>query len=737
MNTREYEIFVVGSLLRSAEAQEKLYVSHWNGRYDYTLRSPQDFAFSLKSDNPYVVTLELHVKGAEENIDVPPPPDVGTDVLIRDGDHEFSGFIQAVDDDNVVSMVVTTTKGTGDVFLNDRNGTFRFGKPKAAFVATQKAINQALYSTPIAGFVPWIRTLALARENQTIRPLNPRPLVANWRRCFPQLNPQQDLALGQSCALAAGGLLSNKINIIQGPPGTGKTYVVAQAVLDAFTKSHKVLVAAETRFATNADASAIEKAFNMAGLTTEHVFLIEHTTLSGMDLGVEANDDNNADDVTSPALGALSGAHLDADNETSGPEMSASSRINVIHQLHKLLNAKPLSLEAYINKRIDLMKANGHSLVNEEKLLLSKLMQLRKEIVSPLLELEVADPVYRDLWKTWADAQRYYLKNHARAVVVTAATSLHRILSEFHPVRIIIDEASKMKEYMAVAVISKHVKKLQKITISGDLTQLGIFVPEPPSEFSLQIKLSFMDRMIKTGIPYTMLNTQYRMHPHIAKLVSRLFYKNQLLNDQSVISRQDDTIWRVFTARGCPGQHSIFIAAEAGPLYHTVRDHSVANPRHACIVDRMLGELKDAGAKPNQIAVLCGYEAQLRVLRTLPSTTGVTLTKIDAAQGHEYPFVILDLVTSGGPKYSLGFLTDTGRMCVALSRAMNGMLIVGNADMTEGKPMNQGTKAWKALVEDHKNRRAFVSLNPPEDRMTAMVNRLGLKGPNWAKVTPQ
>ena len=31
------------------------------------------------------------------------------------------------------------------------------------------------------------------------------------------------------------------------------------------------------------------------------------------------------------------------------------------------------------------------------------------------------------------------------------------------------------------------------------------------------------------------------------------------------------------------------------------------------------------GAKPNQIAVLCGYKAQLRCLRTLASTAGVTL----------------------------------------------------------------------------------------------------------------
>ena len=47
------------------------------------------------------------------------------------------------------------------------------------------------------------------------------------------------------------------------------------------------------------------------------------------------------------------------------------------------------------------------------------------------------------------------------------------------------------------------------------------------------------------------------------------------------------------------------------------------------------------------------------------------LATIDSTQGHEYPFVILDLVTSGGLQYSLGFLIEARRMCVGLSLAKN------------------------------------------------------------------
>ena len=81
---------------------------------------------------------------------------------------------------------------------------------------------------------------------------------------------------------------------------------------------------------------------------------------------------------------AHEGTHETADEKTSAPEMSANSRINVIHQLEKLSNAKPFSLEAYINKRMDLMKGNDPSLANDEGDLLWKLMKLRRRVSSLL-----------------------------------------------------------------------------------------------------------------------------------------------------------------------------------------------------------------------------------------------------------------------------------------------------------------------------------------------------------------
>ena len=731
MNTRDYEIFVVGSLLRSLEAQEKLYENHWNGKYDYTMNPPQDLAFAVRSNKTYIITLELHARNFDYNKDAPPPPDVGTEVTVRDGDDEFSGVLHAVDDDNIVTMLVTRTKGTGAMLLDDRSGHFFFGKQSAPYVEAKKAINQALYFTPIPGFVPLIRTLALAQENQTIQALDPEPLVAGWRQHFPQLNFQQDLALRQSCELGDRRHLNFHINLIQGPPGTGKTHVVSQAVMDAVDKGHKILVAAETRFATNADAAAIQKAFDKANLSTEGVFLIQSTSMSGIDFEVEAD----------PApLGALWGAHLNSDDDTSGPQMSANSRVSVMHQLNKLLDTQPLSLAAYINKRIDLMGADDPSVSGKEILLLTDFQKKKAEAADKLMDPDEAESIFKSFHKSWQHVQAYYLTFHARVVVVTAATALHGILRRFHPTRMIIDEGSQMMEHTTIALIARHYSNLDKITIIGDLAQLGTFVPPQPSEFSVQTKLSSMGRLAASGVPITTLVTQYRMHPDISRMVSHLFYQDRLLDHESVLFREDDKKWTAFAqdAFGIPSaKHSLFVSTTPGPVYYTAKGRSLANPRHACLVGLILKKLIKAGAAANQIAILCGYKAQLRALRRLSTTLGVTLATIDSVRGREYPFVVLDLVTPGGSQYPLGFLTDTGRMCVALSRAMNGLVMIGNENMATGKHQNQGVKGWQTLIDHHKKQGALGKIDVPVNILTDMVKRLGLEGQQWKKYTPQ
>ena len=56
------------------------------------------------------------------------------------------------------------------------------------------------------------------------------------------------------------------------------------------------------------------------------------------------------------------------------------------------------------------------------------------------------------------------------------------------------------------ALIARHYSNLEKITIIGDLAQLGPFAPPQPSEFSAQTKVSCIGRLVNSGVPYTSLD---------------------------------------------------------------------------------------------------------------------------------------------------------------------------------------------------------------------------------------
>lgn len=107
------------------------------------------------------------------------------------------------------------------------------------------------------------------------------------------------------------------------------------------------------------------------------------------------------------------------------------------------------------------------------------------------------------------------------------------------------------------------------------------------------------------------------------------------------------------------------------------------------------------------------------------------MSTVDGAQGKEYPFVILDLVKIGGRGFSLGFITDVRRMCVGLSRAKNGLLILGNQDMIVGKYMSQGARGWEELVKDHRRRNAIKVIDLPAGCVEAEVVRHGLRGKQY------
>lgn len=88
---------------------------------------------------------------------------------------------------------------------------------------------------------------------------------------------------------------------------------------------------------------------------------------------------------------------------------------------------------------------------------------------------------------------------------------------------------------------------------------------------------------------------------------------------------------------------------------------SKANENEAALVKLHVNNLVNAGIKPEDIAVITPYNAQLAILSQLlrEKYPGIELGSVDGFQGREKEVVIVSLVRSGG---DIGFLAEKRRL---------------------------------------------------------------------------
>jgi superfamily I DNA and/or RNA helicase len=98
--------------------------------------------------------------------------------------------------------------------------------------------------------------------------------------------------------------------------------------------------------------------------------------------------------------------------------------------------------------------------------------------------------------------------------------------------------------------------------------------------------------------------------------------------------------------------------------------------------------LLSRGVAARDVAVITPYLAQVRLLRDAlrgEVDAGLEVDTVDGFQGREKEAVVVDLVRSNDDG-EIGFLADTRRMNVALTRARRFLLVVGDSATLAGHP---------------------------------------------------
>lgn len=748
LDEREYETFTVGSLLREATAQADLYEGFWNSHYAYDLVTVAEVSSTLTATSTFIIHLDMsqrsqrsvvgssHLKlktagsavrpphstpqlsfdtgkllSSVEEVDLPPLPEMGTNVSILGAQEEFAGSVIAADD-QTLTLEVVRVRGSGGTMLTGRRDRFRFGNPGAVFKMAKKLIQRGMWASDSD---TWLKDLLLAHNNNTIALTNPPP-VRPWPAYLPGLNEEQHMAFMRMTQISPR--IEDKITIIEGPPGTGKTRLIGAHVLDCLHRRQKWLLTAETHYAVEVCADRILHDLQARNESHECIFLIEHPGLEKTDYVVHKQ----------PEGGLLAPS---SDTPEQVFHMSALTRAKVLQQLVRHTESKPFSLTSFVLKRLSL-RHDGHYIRPEEKTILDRLATAQHEMAYPG---EYDSDEYRFKCHTfdhcWQAAQEYFVQYHARGIMVTAATATTPILRNYRPIHIIIDEASQLTEYNTVPVLVRFFSRCQKLVLVGDEKQRRPFQLGAKSEFVSSVEQSLMTRLRGTGVPLTKLTTQYRMHKDIALTVSTLFYNSTLVNDASVESRPEYQQWRRFHQRimpNCGKRHSVFVHVPLSTLYRQKKNQSRMNPDNLCVIKNLVDGLKAVNA--TEIAILTPYKGQLRLHRKIQDPD-IKLASVDSAQGKEYDFVILDLVTPGGQRHSLGFLTDPRRVNVALSRAKMGLLIVGDKDMGKVRYPTAGSKIWDTIIAGHAEHNAIHEMVPGLGSIQTLNRGLHIPGTDY------
>jgi ATP-dependent RNA/DNA helicase IGHMBP2 len=241
----------------------------------------------------------------------------------------------------------------------------------------------------------------------------------------------------------------------------------------------------------------------------------------------------------------------------------------------------------------------------------------------------------------------------------------------------IMDEASQSTESGAWIPL----QYANRLVLAGDHFQL------PPTVISTEavkdgFNISLMERLL-TDIGQAIsrrLTVQYRMHNDIMHFSSDVFYEKSLQADESVRSALLADLPGVTTfspLTNCP-VHFIDTAGASYDEELEPNGDSRFNQMEAELVVKKVNALIESGVGPNMIAVISPYSAQVRLLREMLKEPDLEIDSVDGFQGREKEAVIVSLVRSNR-EGEVGFLADTRRMNVALTRARRKLIVIGDS----------------------------------------------------------
>lgn len=459
---------------------------------------------------------------------------------------------------------------------------------------------------------------------------------------FPWLNSAQQLAVNNV-------LRAKDVAVVHGPPGTGKTTTLVEAIHETLRRETQVMVCAQSNMAVD--------------------WICEKLVDYGISVLRIGNPTRVNDKMLSFTYERRFADHADYAELWS------------------------------VRKALRELRAGGHHSENRHQ----KIARLRDRAAE--IEMRIQTSLF----------------NEARVVACTLVGSANKLLVHQHFSTLFIDEAAQALEPACWIAI----RRADRVVLAGDHQQL------PPTVKCIEAQrqglgVTLMERVV-ANVPsaVTLLQVQYRMSEAIMRFSSEWFYEGKMLaapevRNRSILDYEIPVQWidtheyaEMAMASDAAQQQKEQKEEKNDAASFDFREHYVGenhgriNKAEANLtlqtlqsyiqrigVQRFLEERLDIG-------VISPYRMQAQYLRQLirsrefyrPLRASISVNTVDGFQGQERDVIVISLVRSN-EQGQIGFLNDLRRMNVAMTRARQKLLVIGDAATLAHHPFYRNLKAY-------------------------------------------
>ncbi|KAG7288359.1 hypothetical protein NEMBOFW57_007890 [Staphylotrichum longicolle] len=307
-------------------------------------------------------------------------------------------------------------------------------------------------------------------------------------------------------------------------------------------------------------------------------------------------------------------------------------------------------------------------------------------------------------------------------IATTPVAASNHFRGMFKPDLVYFDEAPHARELMNLIAIANF-DPIAWI-FCGDHRQTIPFVgSDVQNIYRDQMQVSMMERAARAKvIPYQLL-VNHRAFGDLQQLASEMWYGGEMIsgNDESrtpaTLSYTRQYLERFMGGRPCTVPRLLVHMNNCGP--EAYEGTSAWNPDHnAWVMARVHELLNDAqftvGDKPGTILIISPYKKAFneyqRALKKLPAWAQkrVEARTVDVVQGHEADFVFLDLVKGKSTK----FLDNANRLCVAITRARLGEVIMMRSELVQSTNFQRHSRNLRPIYDLCKQAGQVVYVDP-------------------------